>query len=74
MSKVKAQIEEKDGGYYFPELEIHIIASTQKEARELVKEYHGFDPDEQVRAQQEAIAYAEKADKEAAKLLEQEKK
>lgn len=65
--KIKAEIEERDGGYYFPQLEIHVIASTQKEARELVKEYHGIDVDEAVTQMAAVAKAAEKAEKQSNK-------
>lgn len=65
--KIKAEIEERDGGYYYPQLDIHVMASTQKEARELVKEYHGIDVDEVVTQMAAAAKAAEKAEKQANK-------
>ena len=52
--KIKLEIEEQDGGYLFPQFGVHVIASTQKEARKLVKKYHGFDPDEEITKLNEA--------------------
>lgn len=56
MPKVTAKVVKKDGGYFFPELDIHVVANNEKEAKELVKEYHGIDVDEQVAFQQEIAA------------------
>lgn len=45
MADAKAKIEKKDGGYYFPELDIHVVAKNEAEAKELVKVGHGIDVD-----------------------------
>lgn len=45
--KIQAEIEERDGGYFFPQFDIHVVAKDEATARKLVKKYHGFDPDEQ---------------------------
>lgn len=42
----KAKLEKKNGGYYFPELKIHVVARTEEGARRAVKVYHGIDPDQ----------------------------
>lgn len=58
--KITAKLKKQDGGYYFPELDIHVIAKTQQGAKAAVKNYYGFDPDERV-------AELKKADKPKAK-------
>lgn len=32
----------KDGGYYFPDVDIHVVADTKKEAIALIEQYHGI--------------------------------
>lgn len=49
--KIKAEIEERDGGYYFPQIDIHVIAKNETEAKKLVKKYHGIDVDKEVAQQ-----------------------
>jgi len=45
---IRAEIKEQDGGYFFPQFDVHVIAKNEDAARKLVKKYHGFDPDEEV--------------------------
>lgn len=60
MAKVKAQSEKKDGGYYFPQFDIHVVASTEKAAKEFIKKHYGFEPDEQAQLLSDLAAEAEK--------------
>lgn len=46
--KITATIKEQDGGYFFPELDVHVVAKSEDAARKLVKKYYGFNPDEEV--------------------------
>lgn len=46
---VKAKVEKQDGGYYFPELGIHVVAKSEDSAKTAVKQYHGIDADETVK-------------------------
>lgn len=41
--KTKLKIEKKDGGYYFPTLDIHVVADNEKHAKQLLKEYYGIE-------------------------------
>ena len=56
MSKSKPTIEVKkrDGGFYFPAVDIHVVAKNEKEALKLIKETHGLDVEAATVAQQEA--------------------
>lgn len=49
MSKeIKLEVEKKDGGYYFPQFDIHAIAKTEAEAKEIIKVGHGIDVDARI--------------------------
>jgi len=45
MKKYKAPFEEKDGGYYFPDYDIHVAAVGLEKAKQIIKETHGVDID-----------------------------
>lgn len=81
--KIIAKVEEKDGGYYFPELDLHVVANGEAEARQHVIDHHGFDPNERVAEIKEAEKVAQenealtakeaKAEKERVKAAEKDK-
>ena len=63
MSKnVKIEAKKKDGGFYFPVVDIHVIAKNETEALKIIKQTHGVD------VQKETNAHAA-----AAERLESEK-
>lgn len=43
--KIKLEYEKKDGGYYFPQVDIHVKANTLEQAKEVIKTGHGLDLD-----------------------------
>lgn len=49
-SKSKNDIQEKDGGFYFPKLDIHVAAKSQAEAKKHIKEAYGIDLDKETKA------------------------
>ncbi len=70
-----AKVQKKDGGFYFPDFDIHILASDEADAKVLVKEHHGFDPDERTQELADAQARQDEQDKtDAIKLKENTKK
>lgn len=52
--KATIQVEKKDGGYYFPAVDIHVVAKNEKAALKLIQETHGIDVEAVTKAQQEA--------------------
>lgn len=59
MAKAKVIIQKKGKGFYFPQLDIHVAAKTEKEAKELISQGHGIDVDARV----QELAEMEKAAK-----------
>lgn len=69
-----AKVEKKDGGFYFPDFDIHILASDEADAKVLIKEHHGFDPDERTEELAEAQARQDEQDKIDKKQLKENTK
>lgn len=72
--KVKARVEQKDGGYYYPDFEIHVAAKSEKAARDFIKTHHGFDVDDQAQLLVDLAAEAEAATAEADAMIAEEAK
>lgn len=52
--KIQVEVKKKDGGYYFPAVDIHVVANSETAALKLIRETHGIDVEAVTKAQQEA--------------------
>jgi len=56
------EVKKRDSGYYFPAVDIHVVAKSEKAALKLIKETHGLDVAEVTAQQAKAAAELAKSE------------
>lgn len=50
----KVEIIKENGGYFFPQFDIHVLADSKVDAKAKVKEYYGIDVDSALKEMEKA--------------------